>query len=134
MLEYSVYRNVVSDGSKRIVRDFDVFKGAISSLVDSSTKDFNKSISANDIGVRNFYVVYLSDTDRLMFMISDSDKPNGFSDNDGSVSMFGFKNINDSDVWIHSSLINVNYSVEMWCNLYFDEVSDGVFEIGCVVK
>ena len=134
MLEYSVYRNVVSDEGKRIVRDFDIFKGAISSLVDSFTKDFNKSISTNDMNVRNFYVIYFRDTDRLMFMISDSDRSFSFNDKDGSGSMFGFKNINDSDVWIHSSLININHSVEMWCNLYFDEVSDGVFEINRFIK
>ena len=134
MLECSFYRNVVSDEGKRIVRDFDIFKGAISSLVDSFTKDFNKSISTNDMNVRNFYVVYFRDTDRLMFMISDSDKPNAFMDKDGNGSMFGFNNINDSDVWIHSSLININHSVEMWCNLYFDEVSDGVFHLSLVVK
>ena len=134
MLECSFYRNVVSDEGKRIVRDFDIFKGAISSLVDSFTKDFNKSISTNDMNVRNFYVVYFRDTDRLMFMISDSDRSFSFNDKDGNGSMFGFKNINDSDVWIHSSLININHSVEMWCNLYFDEVSDGVFEINRFIK
>lgn len=69
-------------------------------------------------------------------MISETDNGDIFEGKYDCSSILGFKNVNESDVWVHSSLMDItnNDSVVTWCNLYFDDISDGVFQISCILK
>ena len=122
------YENATSNDNM-ILRALRVFKREVGSLVKKFKKDSVFIYGCNQESVCYLYVTYSKISDVLTLSLS-SCKESCHE----VCSVFGFKYRAESKEYVHSSPIDLNGSIDAWCNKYFDDISNGTFRICGDVK